>query len=81
MGRALAEFNDRFGRRGMARGAVVVIFSDGWEGEDPSAVGRETARLGRLAHRVVWVNPVRPRPVTPRSPPGSRQRCRTATPS
>ncbi|GAA2784850.1 VWA domain-containing protein [Kitasatospora sp. CM 4170] len=57
IGRALAEFNDRFGRRGMARGAVVVIFSDGWEGEDPSAVGRETARLGRLAHRVVWVNP------------------------
>ncbi|MBP0453071.1 VWA domain-containing protein [Kitasatospora sp. RG8] len=57
IGRALAEFNDRFGRRGMARGAVVVIFSDGWEGEDPSAVGRETARLSRLAHRVVWVNP------------------------
>ncbi|MFJ3790970.1 VWA domain-containing protein [Kitasatospora sp. NPDC090091] len=57
IGRALAEFTDRFGRRGMARGAVVVIFSDGWEGEDPSAVGRETARLGRLAHRVIWVNP------------------------
>ncbi|MEU6233500.1 VWA domain-containing protein [Kitasatospora sp. NPDC047058] len=57
IGRALAEFTDRFGRRGMARGAVVVIFSDGWEGEDPSAVGRETARLSRLAHRVVWVNP------------------------
>ncbi|WP_051814178.1 VWA domain-containing protein [Kitasatospora sp. MBT63] len=57
IGRALGEFTDRFGRRGMARGAVVVIFSDGWEGEDPAAVGRETARLGRLAHRVVWVNP------------------------
>ncbi|WP_395297971.1 VWA domain-containing protein [Kitasatospora hibisci] len=57
IGRALAEFNNGFGRRGMARGAVVVIFSDGWEGEDPSAVGRETARLSRLAHRVVWVNP------------------------
>ncbi|MET9879083.1 VWA domain-containing protein [Actinacidiphila glaucinigra] len=57
IGHALAEFNDRFGRRGMARGAVVVIFSDGWEGEDPGAVGREAARLRRLAHRVVWVNP------------------------
>ncbi|MEU1620295.1 VWA domain-containing protein [Streptomyces sp. NPDC005722] len=57
IGHALAEFNDRFGRRGMARGAVVVIFSDGWEGEDPRAVGREAARLRRLAHRVVWVNP------------------------
>ncbi|GAA1230269.1 hypothetical protein GCM10009665_20830 [Kitasatospora nipponensis] len=57
IGRALAEFTDRFGRRGMARGAVVVIFSDGWEGEDPAAVGRQTARLSRLAHRIVWVNP------------------------
>ncbi|MGK4579345.1 vWA domain-containing protein [Kitasatospora sp. HPMI-4] len=57
IGRALAEFTDRYGRRGMARGAVVVIFSDGWEAEDPSAVGRETARLSRLAHRLIWVNP------------------------
>lgn len=57
IGRALAEFTNRFGRRGMARGAVVVIFSDGWESEDPEAVGREMARLGRLAYRIVWVNP------------------------
>ncbi|MDH6120999.1 uncharacterized protein with von Willebrand factor type A (vWA) domain [Kitasatospora sp. GAS204A] len=57
IGRALGEFTDRFGRRGMARGAVVVIFSDGWEGEDPAAVGRQTARLSRLAHRIIWVNP------------------------
>ncbi|KWX04123.1 VWA domain-containing protein [Carbonactinospora thermoautotrophica] len=57
IGRALAEFNNRFGRRGMARGAVVVIFSDGWESEDPGAVGREMARLARLAYRIVWVNP------------------------
>lgn len=65
----------------MARGAVVVIFSDGWEGEDPAAVGRQTARLSRLAHRIIWVNPRKAALVTPRSPAGSRQRCRTATPS
>jgi hypothetical protein len=41
----------------MARGAVVVIVSDGWERGDPALVGREMARLGRLAHRIVWVNP------------------------
>jgi hypothetical protein len=41
----------------MARGAVVVVFSDGWESEDPAAVSREMGRLSRLAHRVVWVNP------------------------
>ncbi len=57
IGDALKAFNDRHGRRGMARGAVVVILSDGWERGDPMLVGREMERLGRLAHRIVWVNP------------------------
>ncbi|WCB94108.1 hypothetical protein DSM104299_02836 [Baekduia alba] len=57
IGAALARFNAEHGRRGMARGAVVVIVSDGWEVGDPDVVGREMARLRRLAHRVVWVNP------------------------
>jgi uncharacterized protein len=57
IGEALKAFNDLHGRRGMARGAVVVILSDGWERGDPALVAREMARLARLAHRVVWVNP------------------------
>jgi uncharacterized protein len=57
IGDALKAFNDRHGRRGMARGAVVVILSDGWERGDPALVSREMARLARLAHRIVWVNP------------------------
>ncbi len=57
IGDALKEFNDRHGRRGIARGAVVVILSDGWERGDPSVVGRELERLSRLAYRIVWVNP------------------------
>ena len=57
IGDALREFNDRHGRRGMARGAVVVIISDGWERGDPALVGREMERLARLAYRIVWVNP------------------------
>ena len=57
IGEALKEFNDRHGRRGMARGAVVVILSDGWERGDPTVVGREMERLRRLAYRIVWVNP------------------------
>ena len=57
IGDALREFNDRHGQRGMARGAVVVILSDGWERGDPKLVGREMARLARLANRIVWVNP------------------------
>ena len=57
IGEALKTFNDRHGRRGMARGAVVVILSDGWERGDPALVGREMERLARLAYRIVWVNP------------------------
>jgi uncharacterized protein with von Willebrand factor type A (vWA) domain len=62
IGAALATFNDDFGRRGLARGAVVVIVSDGWEVGDPAVVGREMARLRRLARRIVWINPRAGRP-------------------
>jgi uncharacterized protein with von Willebrand factor type A (vWA) domain len=43
----------------MARGAVVVIVSDGWETGDPELLRREMERLRRLAYRIVWVNPRR----------------------
>jgi uncharacterized protein with von Willebrand factor type A (vWA) domain len=57
IGEALRAFNDRWGRRGMARDAVVVVLSDGWERGDPALVRREMQRLALLAYRVVWVNP------------------------
>jgi uncharacterized protein with von Willebrand factor type A (vWA) domain len=57
IGEALKAFNDRHGRRGVARGALVVILSDGWERGDPALVAREMERLSRLAYRIVWVNP------------------------
>jgi len=57
IGAALKEFNDLYGRRGMARGAVVVIISDGWETGDPEQVRREMERLSLVAFRIVWVNP------------------------
>lgn len=57
IGEALHRFLDEHGRRGVARGAVIVIVSDGWEIGDPSAVGRAMERLHRLAYRVIWVNP------------------------
>jgi uncharacterized protein with von Willebrand factor type A (vWA) domain len=55
-------FLDRWGRRGMARGAVVVVLSDGWERDEPEALGEQMRRLRALAHRVVWVNPHRGKP-------------------
>lgn len=54
---ALAEFLHRHGRRGMARGAVILMISDGWETGDPARLGAEMARLSRLAYRIVWANP------------------------
>jgi uncharacterized protein with von Willebrand factor type A (vWA) domain len=57
IGAALHEFNDRYGARGMARGAVVLIISDGWETGDPAVLGAQMARLHRIAYRIVWANP------------------------
>ena len=57
IGGAVKTFLDTDGRRGLARGAVVVIVSDGWERADPALLGEQMSRLGRLAHRVIWVNP------------------------
>ncbi len=58
----LKVFLDRWGRRGMARGAVVVVFSDGWERDRPEALGEQVRRLAAVSHRLVWVNPHRGRP-------------------
>jgi uncharacterized protein len=55
----LRAFLDRWGQRGTARGAVVVVFSDGWERGDPAALAAQLDRLSRLAYRLVWVNPHR----------------------
>jgi uncharacterized protein len=57
LGDLVKRFLDEWGQRGMARGAVVVVLSDGWERGDPSLLGDQMARLHRLAHRVVWSNP------------------------
>ena len=57
LGEVLRAFVDRWGQRGAARRAIVVIFSDGWERGDPALLGLQVQRLSRLAHRLVWVNP------------------------
>jgi uncharacterized protein with von Willebrand factor type A (vWA) domain len=62
LGALLREFLDRWGQRGAARGAVVVIMSDGWERDDPAVLGAQMSRLALLAHRVVWCNPRAGRP-------------------
>lgn len=62
LGENLGRFNDRWGCRGMARGATVVIVSDGWERGDPELLAEQMQRLARVAFRVVWVNPLKASP-------------------
>jgi uncharacterized protein with von Willebrand factor type A (vWA) domain len=59
---AIREFLRQRGRRGMARGAVVLVISDGWESGDPTELGNAMAALSRLAFRIVWANPRTARP-------------------
>ena len=47
------------GRRGLTRGAVVVIVSDGWERGDLGLLDAELGAAARQAHRLVWVNPLK----------------------
>jgi uncharacterized protein with von Willebrand factor type A (vWA) domain len=59
IGESLKAFLDHHGHGGLARGAVVVLVSDGLELGDPALLGQQAARLARLAHRVVWLNPLK----------------------
>jgi uncharacterized protein len=57
LGEVLKAFLDRWGQRGTARGAVIVVCSDGWERGGTELLAEQMVRLRRLAHSVVWVNP------------------------
>jgi uncharacterized protein with von Willebrand factor type A (vWA) domain len=69
LGEGLRRFNRDWGQRGMARGAIVVILSDGWDRGDPDALSEQMERLRRFTHRLVWVNPLK---VTPGYAPLAR---------
>ena len=57
IGDSLTEFVRRWGRQGTGRGGIVVICSDGLDRGDPEVLAEAMARLARLSHRVVWMNP------------------------
>jgi len=69
LGDCLRRFNDQWGVRGMARGAIVVILSDGWDRGDPKVLAEEMRRLQRISYHVIWVNPLK---VTPGYAPLAR---------
>jgi uncharacterized protein len=62
LGETLRAFNDQWGIRGLGRGAVVVVLSDGWDRGDAEVLGEEMARLHRVTHRLIWVNPLKASP-------------------
>ena len=57
IGDSLAEFVRTWGRRGLARGGIVVICSDGLDRGDPETLATAMERLSRCCHRIVWLNP------------------------
>ena len=62
LGEVLGTFNQLWGVRGLARGATVVILSDGWDRGAPEVMRENMQRLARVAHRIVWVNPLKATP-------------------
>ncbi len=62
LGDGIQEFNNQWAIRGMARGSIVVILSDGWDRGDPEVLGSEMERLHRVTNQLVWVNPLKATP-------------------
>jgi uncharacterized protein with von Willebrand factor type A (vWA) domain len=62
IGEALREFNFRWGRRVLGRGAVVLLISDGWDRGEPELLRAEAARLQQSCHRLIWLNPLKGAP-------------------
>jgi uncharacterized protein len=58
IGSSMKELLNRYGQSAALRGAVVVLCSDGLERGNPALLAQQMARLGRLAHRIIWVNPL-----------------------
>ena len=57
IGEAIVTFVRKWGRRGMSRGSIVVICSDGLDRGDPAVLGDAMEKLSMLCHKIVWVNP------------------------
>jgi uncharacterized protein len=62
IGESIRTLLGAWGQRSALRGSVVLLCSDGLERGDPKVLEAQMARLSRLAHRVVWVNPLKGSP-------------------
>lgn len=62
LGDSIDGFVREWGIRGMARGAIVVVLSDGWDRGEPTTMRDSMERLHRLCHKLIWVNPLKAGP-------------------
>jgi uncharacterized protein with von Willebrand factor type A (vWA) domain len=62
IGESLKQLLDEWSARSALRGSVVILASDGLERGDPALLAAQIARLSRLVHRLVWINPLKGSP-------------------
>jgi uncharacterized protein with von Willebrand factor type A (vWA) domain len=62
IGESIRELNQRWVRRTIRSGAIVLIASDGWERGDPGLLATEMARLRRSCYRLYWLDPLASQP-------------------
>jgi uncharacterized protein with von Willebrand factor type A (vWA) domain len=54
----LAEFNHRWARRLLGGNAAVLLLTDGLDRDELGHLADAAAMLHRMAHQVVWLNPL-----------------------
>lgn len=59
IGASIKRLIDEYGRTRVVRGSVCVILSDGLDVGDPQLLGEQMERLSRLAHHIIWLNPLK----------------------
>lgn len=58
IGQTLHEFNNKWSRRVLGQGAVVLLITDGLDREGASGLEEEMERLHKSCSRLIWLNPL-----------------------
>lgn len=58
IGEALQEFNQRWARRVLGQGAVVLLVTDGLDRDGAVGLAENMDRLHRSCRRLIWLNPL-----------------------
>ncbi|HMG59732.1 MAG TPA: VWA domain-containing protein, partial [Burkholderiales bacterium] len=58
IGNCLREFNLRWSRRVLGQNAVVVMISDGLDGDVGEGLAKEMERLHKSCRKLIWLNPL-----------------------